>query len=184
MSYTMIKFLNRIKKTYLKPTPQEVEKTLHDINLFYAFFSEYYDLAIITKNEQDLWYFKSVFSDDYSRYLQSFNYLNKEALNLLHEGVMSILIFQCYIGVFDSNTLSTQKMAKTYRLLKKLKLGHVKSRLLRNQLYKAIWSTKRKNAEAAIVSVMEAIDYINQHIVRQVSGNKSQSLSQQALFTR
>lgn len=165
----MFKFLHEIKKTYFKPTHGEVAKTLEDIKLFYSFLSEYYDLVIITKKEQDLWYFKSVFNDDYSRYLQAFNFLNKEDINLLHNGVMSILIFQCYIGVYDTHVLSTHKMAKTYRLLKKLKLGHVKSRLLRNQLYRAMRSTKRKNSEAANVSLMEAVDYINHHIVRQCS---------------
>ncbi len=163
----MIEFLRKITAHYFKPSQNEVQKALEDIELFYSLVLEYYNLISNLDKAHDFWYFKSVFKQDYTRYLHPFNFLTKESLTRLHEGIMSILIFQCYVEVNGTSSLSDQNMVKTIRLLKKLKFKHVKTRLLRNQVYKSIRLTKWKNTGNAKTELIEAVGYIVQHIIRQ-----------------
>ncbi len=116
---------------YLQSRKNSVDETLEDINLFYNFISD--------KGETvDAWFFTHVFTGRYYDYLQDFKFLSPEKLNVLHTGVLTILLFKIIVLSNENQYPDRAELQKIKRRISNFHPADAISRKLTDFIQQAI----------------------------------------------
>jgi hypothetical protein len=68
---------------------EKVKDVLFDIELFFNYLERYGQII-------DEWYFHNVFSANYWKFLKHYGWLDNSRQEFLHQGVLSMILFQCH----------------------------------------------------------------------------------------
>lgn len=145
---------------------KRLTNVMHDIDLFYTY---------LNKNNANIdeWYFRNVFTEDYSQFLKNYTWLSKEEINYLHRGVLSLLLFKSFSMIQGGNykqltanninsELNLIKFSTTDPLtekLRKLTLGAIK--LQKKSKKKKIESNENKELVRSVTWTLHNIVLTN-----------------------
>jgi len=111
---------------------------LDEIDLFYYYLQNNTDTF-------DDWYFKNIFTTHYWHYLKNYKWLSSEKQDHLHQGILSIVLFQSYNSLeYKPNALDTN-LIKIEKAIANLVSKDKKSLALKGFALRAIDLLKHKS---------------------------------------
>ena len=110
---------------------------LFDIRKFYYF---------IKRNDQiiDKWCFENVVTIKYWNYLYNYNWLNNEEREQLQQGIMSMLLFLCFLYLNNTSFIIINHLAKIKKAINAFKPSCKKSIILHHELTNALKMAEEK----------------------------------------
>ncbi len=131
---------------FLGLNKKKVSGIFLDIELFYNY---------IQQNGQifDEWYFNNIFDIKYWNYLNNYKWLSNKETDMLHQGILNLILFLCYQNLEDNNSTIHKHLSEIQKSLIRFSSKSPKTQKLYHLVEKAIKLVENKKDDGYNIEI-------------------------------
>ncbi len=148
----------QLRNNHNRSKRDKVTDILYDIDLFYTYLQLYGQTF-------EIWYFQNVFTARYWEYLGNFNWLNPQKQAFLHQGILSLILFKCYLHLENTSTMDKVVIREISHSINKFHINNSTNSRLLTMVKKAIVFVKDDMGNELENEILESMAWTLKNII-------------------